>query len=95
MNRLHCLCLTLGLLVLATQLCAQPAPSDPDLAAGMRSVEAGDFETALTSLGVAVRTLAAGQRTQVPIDLTMAASGAYIVRLEADGVVRQGLLVRP
>jgi hypothetical protein len=56
MSRLHRFCLMLGLLVFATPLFAQ-APSDPDLAAGIRSVEAGDFETALTSLGVAVRTL--------------------------------------
>lgn len=60
-----------------------------------RPAGAGSELRVFDPAGRSVRTLAAGQRTQVPIDLTMAASGAYIVRLEADGVVRQGLLVRP
>jgi hypothetical protein len=57
MRRLHCFCLMLSLLTLAPRLFAQPASTDPDLAAGIRSVEEGDFETALTALSNAVRTL--------------------------------------
>ncbi len=57
MRRLACFCLMLALLGCATRLLAQPAASDPDLVAGIRAVEEGDFETALSSLGRAVRTL--------------------------------------
>jgi hypothetical protein len=44
MRRLRCPWLALILLGSAGLLCAQPQPGDPDLAAGIRSVEEGDLE---------------------------------------------------
>jgi TPR repeat protein len=57
MRRLACLCIAVALLGGDTPLVAQVAPPDPDVVAGIRHVDEGDFEAALVPLGRAVRTL--------------------------------------
>ncbi len=57
LRRASGLILTLVLLACAMRLLAQPTGPDPNLVTGIRCVEEGDFEAALSSLGRAVRTL--------------------------------------